>query len=181
MCSASLIGVNCVPITVNTKRTGTVPPPSGGAQCCQNVQNSSNVSSDVLGIITGLLGLNLSGLNIPIGTGCAPLSILGGVSCNTNTVQCGQVDQCESLPQFTAAQTLTVPYSLAHRHQLRPDHDQPLSGALTKCAGVSYGRQSGKNGAPHRHLHRPCFLFLKLSQNVKPIYDLALDHSGVHT
>jgi hypothetical protein len=67
-------------------------PPSSGAQCCQNVTNSSSIkSSDPLGILLGLLGVVVSGLNVPIGTGCTPIDILGGVSCNTNTVKCGQV------------------------------------------------------------------------------------------
>jgi hypothetical protein len=64
---------------------------STGAQCCQNVQNSSQLDSKTAGILGGLLGVVVSGLNVPIGTGCTPISVLGGVSCNTNTVQCGQV------------------------------------------------------------------------------------------
>jgi hypothetical protein len=53
---------------------------TGTAQCCQNVENSSSVSSATKGLIFTLLGLDISDLNVPIGTGCAPLSILGGVS-----------------------------------------------------------------------------------------------------
>jgi hypothetical protein len=75
-----------------------VPTGSGGsgstssAQCCQNVTNSSSIkSTDPLGLLLGLLGVSLSNLNVPIGTGCTPIDILGGVSCNTNTVQCGSV------------------------------------------------------------------------------------------
>jgi hypothetical protein len=49
-------------------------------QCCQNVQNSNDVGSVVTGLIKGLLGLDLSGLNVPIGTGCTPIDILGGVN-----------------------------------------------------------------------------------------------------
>jgi hypothetical protein len=67
-------------------------PPSSGAQCCQNVTNSSSIkSTDPLGLLLGLLGIVVSNLNVPIGTGCTPIDILGGVSCNTNTVQCGSV------------------------------------------------------------------------------------------
>jgi hypothetical protein len=54
--------------------------PSGGAQCCQNVKNSSQVDSLTKGLIKVLLGIDVSNLNIPIATGCAPLSVLGGVS-----------------------------------------------------------------------------------------------------
>jgi hypothetical protein len=81
---------------------------SSGAQCCQNVTNWNSVDSDTKGLITGLLGVVISDLNVPIGTGCTPVAILGGVSwyawlnpspitkahifySNTNTVTCGQV------------------------------------------------------------------------------------------
>jgi hypothetical protein len=53
---------------------------SSGAQCCQNVENSSQVDSVTKGLIFALLGINISDLNIPIGTGCTPVAILGGVS-----------------------------------------------------------------------------------------------------
>jgi hypothetical protein len=51
-----------------------------GAQCCRNVENSSKVDSLTAGLIKGLLGIDISGLNVPIGTGCTPIAILGGVS-----------------------------------------------------------------------------------------------------
>jgi hypothetical protein len=89
-----------VPVIVNTKRTWTPPPPPSsctaatpGAQCCQNVENSSNVDSWTEGVLEGLLDVDISTLNIPIGTGCTPVAILGGVSCNKNTVCCGQTFQ----------------------------------------------------------------------------------------
>jgi hypothetical protein len=63
---------------------------TGGAQCCQNVKNSSQLDSVTKGLLAGLLGIDISALNVPIGTGCTPISVLGGVSCNTNTVNCGQ-------------------------------------------------------------------------------------------
>jgi hypothetical protein len=78
-----------------------LPSPNGGsgstsgAQCCQWVGNSSDLDSKDAGVLTGLLGVIVSGLNVPIGTGCTPISVLGGVSCNTNTVNCGQVFQRE--------------------------------------------------------------------------------------
>jgi hypothetical protein len=89
--------------------TGTTP--SGGAQCCQNVENSSSASSATKALVKTALGIDISDLNVPIGTGCAPIAILGGVSwyvifphqllsddaddhcSNTNTVTCGQVYQ----------------------------------------------------------------------------------------
>jgi hypothetical protein len=80
-----------------------LPSPNGGSttsgpQCCQNVTNSSQLDPSTAGVLAGLLGVVVSGLNVPIGTGCTPIDILGGVSCNTNTVQCGQVFEGKPLP-----------------------------------------------------------------------------------
>jgi hypothetical protein len=62
-----------------------------GAQCCQNVQNSSTVDSVTKGIIFTLLGIDISNLNVPIGTGCAPLVVGGGVSWYVPTI-CTKLD-----------------------------------------------------------------------------------------
>jgi hypothetical protein len=94
---------------------------SSGAQCCQNVSNWNDVDSATKGIIFALIGVVISDLNVPIGTGCTPIDILGGVSwyvltsihpfvvtnqitSNTNTVTCGQV--------FAREFTLHLPYRL---------------------------------------------------------------------
>jgi hypothetical protein len=113
--AVSLVGINCVPVTVNAKRNWTPPAPSSAPQCCQNVQNSNTVGSGVCGLIDTLIGVDVSDLNIPIGTGCTPISVLGGVSCNTNTVTCGDVFQGEScarcsvmLADFSAASLLGI-------------------------------------------------------------------------
>jgi hypothetical protein len=66
--------------TGTTTSKAPVPTATGSAQCCQNVKNSSQVSSVTKAVILALLGINVSNLNIPIGTGCAPISVLGGVS-----------------------------------------------------------------------------------------------------
>jgi hypothetical protein len=47
-------------------------------QCCQTVKNSSDPV--VAALVKALLGIDVSGLNVPIGQGCAPLSVAGGVS-----------------------------------------------------------------------------------------------------
>jgi hypothetical protein len=54
--------------------------PTGSAQCCQNVENSNKVDSVTAGLIKELLGVDVSALNVPIGTGCTPIAVLGGVS-----------------------------------------------------------------------------------------------------
>jgi hypothetical protein len=51
---------------------------TAGAQCCQNVQNSGD--ADVASLVKSLIGVDVSGLNVPIGTGCSSIDILGGVS-----------------------------------------------------------------------------------------------------
>jgi hypothetical protein len=107
--------------------TWTAPPPSSAPQCCQNVKNSSEVDSKTLGIIAALLNIVVGDLNVPIGTGCTPVSVLGGVSCNTNTVTCGQVFARELLIYLSYHRTkLTTYYSPAYWYQLHPRHRQRL-------------------------------------------------------
>jgi hypothetical protein len=60
-------------------------------QCCQNVMNCNDADPSVLGILSGLLGVDASGLNVPIGTGCTPIDILGGVSWYV----CSTKNKCE--------------------------------------------------------------------------------------
>jgi hypothetical protein len=59
---------------------GGSPPTTAPPQCCQNVKNSNDVDSLTAGILKTLLGIDISALNVPIGTGCTPIDILGGVS-----------------------------------------------------------------------------------------------------
>ncbi|KAJ7128557.1 hypothetical protein C8R44DRAFT_979216 [Mycena epipterygia] len=58
-------------ITLAAAIPWTTPPvtPPTSNQCCSSVQSSS--SSDV-SAIAALLGLDLSGLNVPVGLGCSP-------------------------------------------------------------------------------------------------------------
>ncbi|KAF7360974.1 Hydrophobin 2 [Mycena sanguinolenta] len=53
-------------------------------QCCSSVQSSS---SNVVSAVAGLLGLDLSGLNVPIGLGCSPITVLGN-NCGGTQVTC---------------------------------------------------------------------------------------------
>jgi hypothetical protein len=52
---------------------------TGTPLCCQSVTNSDNLDSTTVGLIKALLGIDVSGLNIPIGQGCTGLSVVGGV------------------------------------------------------------------------------------------------------
>jgi hypothetical protein len=45
--------------------------------CCQDVQNSSDPG--VASLIKSLVGVDVSGLNVPIGTGCSGIAVAGGV------------------------------------------------------------------------------------------------------
>jgi hypothetical protein len=79
--------------------------PTPSQQCCQNVKNSSTFDSNTQSAIAGLLGVVVSGLNIPIGTGCTPVDILGGVQCNDNNVNCGST----AVSELFFSPTLSVP------------------------------------------------------------------------
>jgi hypothetical protein len=81
---------------VSAVPTGSGTSPTGSAQCCQNVENSQSLSSATQSLLGPLLSVVLSGLSVPIGTGCTPVAVLGGVSCNTNTVNCGSTYKSES-------------------------------------------------------------------------------------
>ncbi|KAF7291245.1 Hydrophobin 2 [Mycena indigotica] len=63
--------------------TPPVTPPSS-PQCCSSVQSSS---SSAVSAVAALLGLDLSGLNVPIGLGCSPITVIGN-NCGGTTVTC---------------------------------------------------------------------------------------------
>ncbi|KAF7342266.1 Hydrophobin 2 [Mycena venus] len=53
-------------------------------QCCSSVQSSS---SSAVSAVAALLGLDLSGLNVPIGLSCSPITVIGN-NCGGTTVTC---------------------------------------------------------------------------------------------
>ncbi|KAJ7652526.1 fungal hydrophobin [Mycena polygramma] len=63
--------------------TPPVTPPSS-PQCCNSVLSSTDT---VVSAVAGLLGLDLSGLNVPIGLGCSPITVIGN-NCGSTTVNC---------------------------------------------------------------------------------------------
>ncbi|KAJ7607082.1 POH2 hydrophobin [Mycena polygramma] len=66
---------------------GSPPPPvtpPSSPQCCTSVQSSS---SSAVSAVAALLGLDLSGLNVPIGLGCSPITVIGN-NCGSTTVTC---------------------------------------------------------------------------------------------
>jgi hypothetical protein len=43
-------------------------------QCCSSVQSSS---SSAASIVAAILGLDLTGLNVPVGLSCSPITVIG--------------------------------------------------------------------------------------------------------
>ncbi|KAJ7452588.1 hypothetical protein FB451DRAFT_1282632 [Mycena latifolia] len=78
------------PTSSATPPTSSVAPPTSSAtpptspQCCTSVQSSSN---GAVSAIAALLGLDLSGLDVPIGLGCSPITVIGN-NCGSTTVNC---------------------------------------------------------------------------------------------
>ncbi|KAJ7642410.1 POH2 hydrophobin [Mycena polygramma] len=64
-----------------------VTPPSSD-QCCDSVQSSN--SGAVMAVAT-LLGLDLTGLDVPVGLSCSPLTVVGD-NCGGTTVTCDAPD-----------------------------------------------------------------------------------------
>ncbi|KAJ7772160.1 hypothetical protein B0H16DRAFT_1451243 [Mycena metata] len=60
-----------------------VTPPTS-PQCCNSVVPSSNAA---VSAVAALLGLDLSGINVPIGLSCSPITIAGN-NCGSTTVTC---------------------------------------------------------------------------------------------
>ncbi|KAJ7020725.1 hydrophobin [Mycena alexandri] len=65
---------------------GTPPPPvtpPTSSQCCNSVVPSTNAAATA---VAALLGLDLSGLSVPIGLSCSPITV--GNNCGSTTVTC---------------------------------------------------------------------------------------------
>ncbi|KAH9849352.1 fungal hydrophobin-domain-containing protein [Lenzites betulinus] len=76
--------------------TATAPPPSatgdlcstGSLQCCQSVGGASD---PVIGVILGLLGIVIDGVDVLLGLQCSPIKIVGlgnNSACSDNVVCC---------------------------------------------------------------------------------------------
>ncbi|KAJ7143037.1 hypothetical protein C8R44DRAFT_866284 [Mycena epipterygia] len=73
-------------ITLAAAIPWTTPPvtPPTSPQCCSSVQSSSSSS---VSAVAALLGLDLSGLNIPVGLDCSHITVVGN-NCGGITVNC---------------------------------------------------------------------------------------------
>ncbi|KAJ7128490.1 hypothetical protein C8R44DRAFT_850919 [Mycena epipterygia] len=76
MFSKLSVVVTSVLVTLAAAIPNTTPPVTtpNSNQCCTSVQDSS---SSAVSAVAALLGLNLSGLNVPIGLGCSPITVIG--------------------------------------------------------------------------------------------------------
>ncbi|KAJ7676366.1 hypothetical protein B0H17DRAFT_1207350 [Mycena rosella] len=68
--------------------TPLVTPPTSN-QCCSSVQSSS---SSAVSAVAALLGLDLSGLDVPVGLGCSPITVIGN-NCGGTSVTCDAPEQ----------------------------------------------------------------------------------------
>jgi hypothetical protein len=93
-------------------------------QCCQSVKNSSDPI--VAALVKALIGVDVSGLNIPIGQGCSGISVVGGVECNQNPVTCDSVYQSMLAIVSRFANHTDSFIRRAHCPQLRAHHRQRM-------------------------------------------------------
>ncbi|KAJ7128477.1 hypothetical protein C8R44DRAFT_732822 [Mycena epipterygia] len=91
MFSKLSIVVTSVLITLAAAMPWTTPPvtPPTSSQCCSSVQSSSSSS---VAAVAALLGLDLSGLDVPVGLGCSPITVIGN-NCGGTTVNCDAPEQ----------------------------------------------------------------------------------------
>ncbi|KAK7018323.1 hydrophobin 2 [Favolaschia claudopus] len=69
------------------KPWGTPPPPvtpPTSPQCCNSVVSSNNGEASA---VAALLGLDLTGLNVPVGLTCSPITVVGN-NCGNTEVTC---------------------------------------------------------------------------------------------
>ncbi|KAJ7463953.1 fungal hydrophobin [Mycena latifolia] len=91
MFSKLSVVVTSVLITLAAAIPTTTPPvtPPSSNQCCNSVQSSS---SSAVSAVAATLGLDLSGLNVPIGLGCSPITVIGN-NCGGTKVTCDAPDK----------------------------------------------------------------------------------------
>ncbi|KAJ7809685.1 hypothetical protein B0H13DRAFT_2478507 [Mycena leptocephala] len=71
------------PTSPATTPTSPATPPTS-PQCCHSVLSSTD---GAVSAVAALLGLDLTGLNVPIGLGCSPITVIGN-NCGSTTVNC---------------------------------------------------------------------------------------------
>jgi len=68
----------------------TTPPvtPPTSPQCCSSVVPSN---SDAASLVAALVGLDLAGVDVPVGLSCSPITVVGN-NCGSTTVTCDAPD-----------------------------------------------------------------------------------------
>ncbi|KAJ7128504.1 hypothetical protein C8R44DRAFT_732851 [Mycena epipterygia] len=91
MFSKLSIVATSVLITLAAAMPWTTPPVTTptSSQCCSSVQSSSSSS---VSAVAALLGLDLSGLDVPVGLGCSPITVIGN-NCGGTSVTCDAPEQ----------------------------------------------------------------------------------------
>ncbi|KAJ7128329.1 hypothetical protein C8R44DRAFT_979114 [Mycena epipterygia] len=86
MFSKLSVVVTSVLITLAAAMPWTTPPvtPPTSNQCCSSVQSSS---SSAVAAVAAPLGLDLSGLDVPVGLGCSAITVIGN-NCGGTEVTC---------------------------------------------------------------------------------------------
>ncbi|KAJ7128349.1 hypothetical protein C8R44DRAFT_732729 [Mycena epipterygia] len=91
MFSKLSVVVTSVLITLAAAMPWTTPPvtPPTSNQCCSSVQSSS---SSAVAAVAATLGLDLSGLDVPVGLGCSAITVIGN-NCGGTSVTCDAPEQ----------------------------------------------------------------------------------------
>ncbi|KAJ7723624.1 fungal hydrophobin [Mycena maculata] len=91
MFSKLSVVVTSVLITLAAAIPWTTPPvtPPTTNECCDSVVPSSSTSASS---VAALLGLDLTGLNVPVGLSCSPITVIGN-NCGGTTVTCDAPEQ----------------------------------------------------------------------------------------
>ncbi|KAJ7058418.1 POH2 hydrophobin [Mycena amicta] len=78
----------CALLTLAAARPNSSPPPPvtppTSPQCCDSVVSSTSSAASV---VAALLSLDLTGLAVPVGLSCSPITVIGN-NCGGTTVNC---------------------------------------------------------------------------------------------
>ncbi|KAJ7842411.1 hypothetical protein B0H13DRAFT_2098757 [Mycena leptocephala] len=80
-CAAAILEVGCSDFHIKTPPP--VTPPTS-PQCCSSVVSSSSSAASSVAFI---LGLDLTGIDVPVGLSCSPITVIGN-NCGSTTVTC---------------------------------------------------------------------------------------------
>ncbi|KAJ7757404.1 hydrophobin 2 [Mycena maculata] len=83
--------VTSVLITLAAAIPNTTPPvtPPTSNQCCSSVVSSSSTAAST---VAALVGLDLTGLDVPVGLSCSAITVVGN-NCGGTSVTCDSPDQ----------------------------------------------------------------------------------------